>query len=117
MSSAKRPRDDENTPISTPITSFEFRDGLKRWRKSRHVSEDEIRVLREQRAANDAQVAAEQKERLMMHAQAAKEAHCAEENARLQRVLDSVTDAGLTLYGFLDELMNTKDRATSSQVS
>ena len=52
-----------------------------------------------------------------MHAQAAKEVHRAEENASLQRVLASVTDAGFTLYGFLDELMNTKDRATSSQVS
>ena len=62
-------------PISTPTTSLEFHDGLKHWCKLHHVSEDEIQVLREQRAANEAQVALEQKERFMMHAQAAKEVH------------------------------------------
>lgn len=31
--------------------------------------------------------------------------------------LVSITDAGFTLYEFLDELMHTRDCATSSQVS
>jgi hypothetical protein len=74
-------------------------------------------VLRDRRAANDAWIAEEQKERLLAEAEAAKEAHRAKENAHLQHVLASVTNAGFTLYEFLDELMHTRDRGTSSQVS
>lgn len=118
MAGLKRVRNDQNEPISNSLSSpLEFRDGLKRRRKALNISEDEIQVLRDQRAANDAQAAEEQKVVLLAQAEAAKEAHLVEGHARLQRVLASVSDAGFTLYEFLDELVNTKDRATSSQVS
>ncbi|KIM81869.1 hypothetical protein PILCRDRAFT_8519 [Piloderma croceum F 1598] len=117
MAGLKRLRNDENEPISNGNLPLEFRDGLKRRRKALNISEDEIRVLRNQRAANDARAAEEQKVMLLAQAEIAKEVHRAEGHACLQCVLTSISDAGFTLYEFLDELVNTKDRATSSQVS
>ena len=73
-------------------------------------------MLRDKRAANDAWIAREGMERLQAEAEATKEVHQAEENAHLQHVLASVTDAGFTLYKFLDELMHTRDHTTSLQV-
>ena len=61
-------------------------------------------------------IAREGMERLQAEAEATKEVHQAEENAHLQRVLASVTDAGFTLYKVLDELMHTRDHTTSLQV-
>jgi hypothetical protein len=118
MTGLKRSRNDENWPISNTNSPLpEFRDGLKRRRKALNISMEEIQVLRDRRAANDARIAEEQEERLLAEAEAAKEAHRAKGNARLQHVLASVTDAGFTLYEFLDELMHTRDRGISSQVS
>jgi hypothetical protein len=118
MTGIKRSRNDENWPISNTNSPLpEFRDGLKRQRKALNISTEEIQVLCDRRAANDARIAEEQEERLLAEAEAAKEAHRAKENACLQHVLASVTDAGFTLYEFLDELMHTRDRGTSSQVS
>ena len=74
-------------------------------------------MLRDQRAANDARVAEEQKEALQAKAEGENCRLWAEENTRLQQVLGSITAAGYNLYGFLDKLLNTRDRATSSQVS
>ena len=76
MTGVKQPRNDENTPVSSGNTVLEFRDGLKCRRKTHHVSEDEIQVLRDKRAANDARVAEEQKETLQAKAEA--------ENCRLR---------------------------------
>ena len=74
-------------------------------------------MLRDQRAVNDTRVAEERKEALKAHAEAEKERLRVEENNRLRKALDSISDAGYTLYEFLDELMNTRDWATSSQLS
>ena len=117
MPGLKRPTNDENVSLSNCGTPLEFRDGLKRRRKTVKISEGEVQVLRDQRAVNDARVAEERKEALKAHAEAEKERLRVEENNRLRKALDSVSDAGYTLYEFLDELMNTRDRATSSQVS
>ncbi|KIM89791.1 hypothetical protein PILCRDRAFT_2082 [Piloderma croceum F 1598] len=118
MTGLKRSRNDENWPISNTNSPLpEFRDRLKRRRKALNISMEEIQVLRDRRAANDARIAEEQEERLLAEAEAAKEAHRAKGNARLQHVLASVMDAGFTLYEFLDELMHTRDRGISSQVS
>jgi hypothetical protein len=117
MTGLKRPRNDENSPVLTTNSPLEFRDGLKRRRKAVNISEEQIQVLRDQRAANDARLAEGEKGRLLAEVEAREEAQKAQENARLQCVLASVTDAGFTLYEFLDELMHTRDRATSSQVS
>jgi hypothetical protein len=117
MPGLKRPTNDENVSLSNCDTPLEFRDGLKRRRKTVKISEGEVQVLRDQRAVNDARVAEERKEALKAHAEAEKERLRVEENNRLRKALDSVSDAGYTLYEFLDELMNTRDRATSSQVS
>ena len=50
------------------------------------------------------------------NAKVAKEAHWAKENACRQHVLASVMDAEFTLHELLDELMDTRDRGTLSQV-
>ena len=117
MPGLKRPTNDENVSLSNCGTPLEFRDGLKCRQKTVKISEGEVQVLRDQRAVNDARVAEERKEALKAHAEAEKERLRVEENNRLRKVLDSVSDAGYTLYEFLDELMNTRDWATSSQVS
>src|SRR6202050_816317 len=116
MRSLKQPCNDENQPISNPNPPFtEFSNGLKCQCKALNFSE-EIKVLRDKRAANDAWIARAGMERLQAEAEATKEVHQAEENAHLRRVLASVTDAGFTLYKFLDELMHMRDHTTSLQV-
>ena len=117
MAGLKRLRNDKNEPISNSNSPLEFHDRLKRRCKALNISEDEIRVLRDQRVANDAWVAEEQKVVLLAQAEIAKEVHQAEGHACLQCMLTSILDVGFTLYEFLDELVNTKDHATSSQVS
>ena len=117
MASLKRFWNNENEPISNGNLPLEFRDGLKWWCKALNISEDDIWVLRDQRAANDARAAEEQKVVLLAQAEITKEVHRAEGHARLQCVLTNISDVGFTLYEFLDELVNTKDRTTSSQVS
>jgi hypothetical protein len=79
MSSLKRPRTDENTPLVRLETSIKFVDGLKRRRTSNKVTDEEIRVLREKRANDDAQKAEEQRRETLAKAKATAEAQSAQE--------------------------------------
>src|ERR1700683_4485789 len=64
MRSLKQPCNDENQPISSSNPPFtEFSNGLKCQCKALNFSE-EIKVLRDKRAANDAWIAREGMERL-----------------------------------------------------
>jgi hypothetical protein len=118
MSSLKRPRTDENTPLVRLETSIKFVDGLKRRRISNKVTDEEIRVLREKRANDDAQKAEEQRRETLAKAKATAEAQSAQEEVLFARVLSCMTDCGFgSLHGYLHRLMTTKAQHASSQAS
>ena len=98
MSSLKRPRTDENTPLVRLETSIKFVDGLKRRRISNKVTDEEIRVLREKRANDDAQKVEEQRRETLAKAKATAEAQSAQEEVLFARVLSCMTDCGLVLF-------------------
>lgn len=57
---------------------------------------------------------------MRIRAEAEEAARLAEEQTQLRRVVSAMTNSEFgygTLYEFLDALVNTKDRAASSQVS
>lgn len=118
MSSLKRPRPDGNTPLVQPEISIKFVDGLKRRRTSNKVTDEEIRVLREKRANDDARKAEEQRRETLAKAKATAEAQSAEEEVLFARVLSCMTDCGFGfLHGYLHCLMTTKAQHASSQAS
>jgi hypothetical protein len=94
MSSLKRPRPDENTPLVRPETPIKFVDGLKRRRTSNKVTDEEIRVLREKRTNNNARKAEEQRQKTLAKAKATAEAQSADEEVLFARVLSCMTDCG-----------------------
>jgi hypothetical protein len=118
MSSLKRPRTDENTPLVRPETPIKFVDGLKRRRTSNKVTDEEIQVLREKRANDDARKAKEQQQKTLAKAKAMAEAQSADEEVLFARVLSCMTDCGFgSLRGYLHRLMTTKAQHASSQAS
>jgi hypothetical protein len=118
MSTLKRPRPDENTPPIWPETPIKFVDGLKRRRTSNKVTDEEIRVLREKRANDDARGAEERRQETLAKAKAAAEAQNADEDILFARVLSCMTDCGFgSLHGYLHRLMTTKAQHASSQAS
>ena len=128
MAGVKRLLNDENIPpYPLPTSSVQpqfsgiFQDGLKRRRVVRHdVTEDELCILREQQAAEEAKEMEKRVEEMHIRAEAEEAAYLAEEQTRLWRVVSAITDCEFgygTLYEFLDALVNTKDCAISSQVS
>jgi hypothetical protein len=118
MSSLKRPRTDENTPLVRLETSIKFVDGLKRCRTSNKVTDEEIRVLREKRANDDAQKAEEQRRETLAKAKATAEAQSAQEEVLFAQVLSCMIDCGFgSLHGYLHRLMTTKAQHVSSQAS
>ena len=123
MSSLKRARNDKNIPPENqgsttsiqPQLSGIFRNGLK-WRHvvRKDVTEEELRILREKRAAEEAKEMADKAEKTQIRAEAEEAARVSEEQTRLRRIVSAITDSELgygTLYEFLDVLVNTKDRA------
>jgi hypothetical protein len=118
MLSLKRPLPDENTPLFRPETPIKFVDGLKRRRTSNKVTDEEIRILREKRANDDAQKAEEQRQETLAKAKATAEAQSADEEVLFARVLSCMTDCGFgSLHGYLHRLMTTKAQHASSQAS
>ena len=118
MSSLKWPRPDENTPLVQLETSIKFIDGLKCHRTSNKVTEEEIWVLQEKWANDDARKAEEQRQETLAKAKATAEAQSAEEEVLFARVLSCMTDCGFgSLHGYLHRLMTTKAQHASSQAS
>jgi hypothetical protein len=112
MASSKRTRHDENSfafiDMSTPAPK-------RPRRTAQPVTLAEVRNLQQERAERDAKEAEDLKESI---AKAAEERHLTESKLRVETVLRSITAAGYeSLYGFIGELLNTRDQQLSARVS
>ena len=118
MSSLKQPCANENTPLNPQETPIRFVNGLKCRRTSNKVTDEEIRVLREKRANDDAEKAKEQWQEMFAKAKLEAETQGAEDELMFARVLSCMTDCGFgSLHGYLHRLMTTKAQHASSQAS
>jgi hypothetical protein len=122
MLSLKWPLTNENTPLVWPETPIKFVDGLKRCRTSNKVTDEEMRVLREKRANDDARKAEEQQQETLAKAKATVEAQSADEEVLFAQVLSCMTDCRFgSLHGYRVEgyiqIACTHSGATRSGIS
>lgn len=116
----KRPLVDENTPIQAPDTpsKFTFTAGRKKRRQAVQVTDEDVRVLREKRAVEDAIKEKRRLEDEAARAAAEQPAIDAAEAARLRKVLKCVADSGYAGFDdFFGAFMSTNNRALASQMS